>query len=118
MANPNVLVMTEYYGKTATLVLSTTSATSIVSNPSGSGKLIKIVTLMIGNTDVTIPYKLTADIYDGTTAVRFAPTISIPQNSSLDLISKTIYLQEGQSLRLTADTASKLEAIACYDELS
>jgi len=44
--------------------------------------------------------------------------ISIPAGAGLDVLSKSIYLQEGDSLRLTADTASKLQAIASGEVIS
>jgi hypothetical protein len=44
--------------------------------------------------------------------------VSIPAKSTLDVLGKSIYLEEGDSLRLTASAASKIEAIASYEDIS
>jgi hypothetical protein len=36
----------------------------------------------------------------------------------LDVISKSIYLEEGDDLRLTASANSDLEAVCSYEEIS
>lgn len=117
MAAPNMVNVSTIYGKTAGLAVSTT-ATAIVTNAAGSGTVIKVNTLMIGNSNTVTAYKITADVYNGTSAFRFVPTVSIPANSGLDILAKVVYLEEGQSLRLTADANSVLEAIASYELIS
>lgn len=116
MSAPNVIQATTMYCKTAVQLVLTT-ATAIISNPAGSGKVMKVNMLMIGNQDLVSSYKLTAEIYNGTTSYKFCPIVGIPPNSALDVLSKNLYLEEGQSLRLTADAVSKLEAIASYEEI-
>jgi hypothetical protein len=91
------------------------SATAIVSNGAGSNSLIKVNSLYVSNIDTATSYKITVDIYRSSTAYRIGYQIIIPPNAGLDVISKYINLEEGDSLRLTADTASKLEAVASYE---
>lgn len=117
MAAPNIVNVTTINGKTAVQIVSN-SATAIISNSAGSNQVIKVNALYAGNIDAATAYKLTVDVYRGSTAYRFANGIVIPINASLDLISKAIYLEEGDSLRLTADSASKIEAIASYEVIS
>jgi hypothetical protein len=111
-ANPKSIV-----GKCATQVVGV-SATAIVSNATGSNTLVKVNSLYVGNVDTSTSYKLTVDVYRASTAYRTAYQVIIPPNAGLDVVSKYINLEEGDSLRLTADTASKLEAVASYEVIS
>lgn len=119
MANPNIVGVTAIYGKTAGQSVGT-SASAIVTNASGSGKIIKINSLIISNINGTTPADITADVYkDQTTSYRFAYTISVPNDATLVLISKdtAIYLEENDSIRLLASTTSYLEAVCSYEEI-
>ena len=117
MTAPNIVSVTTITGKTAVQAVGT-SPTAIVSNTAGSGKVVKVNALYVGNVDATTAYDLTVDVFRSSTAYRFLSTVSIPAKSTLDVLSKSIYLEEGDTLRLTASTASKLEAIASYEEIS
>jgi hypothetical protein len=44
--------------------------------------------------------------------------ITIPAAATLDIINKPLYLEEGDVLRLTSSTASKLEAVCSYEDIS
>lgn len=117
MANPNLLSLTTVSGKTAVQAV-TTSATAIVTNSSSSGKVLRIKALYISNVDGANAADITIDIYRSSTAYHIAKTVSIPADSTLDLISKEIYLEEGDALRLTASVDSDLEAVCSYEEIS
>lgn len=117
MAAPNIFVASNMYGKTAGLLV-TTTATAIVSNAAASGTVIKINALMVSNVNTTAAYSITTDVFNGTTAYRITPAIPIPTYSGIDILAKSIYLEEGQSLRLTASANSTLEAIVSYEVVS
>jgi hypothetical protein len=117
MANPNIVNVSAIYGTTYVQAVGT-SATAIVTNSSGSGTVIKLDALYIGNIDTSASYKITVDLYRSSTAYNMLYQVSIPAGAGLDVLSKSIYLQEGDSLRLTADTASKLQAIASGEVIS
>ncbi len=117
MAAPDIVDVSTIIGKTAVQVVGT-SATAIVSNSAASGKVLKVNALYVSNVDGTTAYEITVDLFRSSTAYRLASTITVPADASLDIISKSIYLEEGDSLRLTANTASKLEAICSYEEIS
>jgi hypothetical protein len=95
-----------------------TSATAIVSNAAASGTVIKLDALYVGNIDTSASYKITVDLYRSSTAYNMLYQVSIPAGAGLDVLSKSIYLQEGDSLRSTADVASKLQAIASGEVIS
>lgn len=117
MANPNLLSLTTITGNTGVQAV-TTSATAIVANSAASGKLIKISSLIISNVNGTASADITVDVFRSSTAYRLASTISIPEDTSLDLLSKVVYLEEGDSLRLTASANSYLVAVCSYEEVS
>jgi len=117
MANPNIVNVTTITGKTAVQAVGT-SATPIVTNSASSGKVLKVNALYVSNVDGTNAASVSIDIYRSSTAYHVAKTVSIPANATLDILSKSIYLEEGDSLRLTASVASDLEAVCSYEEIS
>ena len=117
MAAPNIVGVTTITGKTAVQAV-TTSATAIVTNSAASGKVFKVNALYVSNVDGTNNADLTVDIYRSSTAYHIAKTVNVPADATLDVISKSIYLEEGDSLRLTANANSDLEAVCSYEEIS
>lgn len=117
MTAPNIVNVTTITGKTAVQAIGT-SATAIVSNSAGSNKVIKVNALYISNIDGTAAADLYVDLYRSATAYRLAYKVSVPAAASLDFLSKPLYLEEGDSLRLTAGATTKLEAVASYEEIS
>ena len=119
MAAPNIVNVTAIYGKTAVQAVGN-SATAIVTNSAASGKVLKINTLTIANVDGTNAADITVDLYRSSVAYHIAKTISVPADASLVVISKdtAIYLEEGDTLRLTASAVSDLEATCSYEEIS
>ncbi len=117
MAAPNIVSVATLTAKTAVQAVGT-SATAIVSNSASSGKVIKINALYISNVDGTNNAEINVDLFRSSTAYHIAKTVVVPADATLDVISKAIYLEEGDSLRLTANAASDLEAVCSYEELS
>ena len=117
MAAPNIVNVTTITGKTAVQQV-TTSATAIVTNSAASGKVFKVNALYVSNVDGTNNADINVDIFRSSTAYHIAKTVSVPADSTLDVISKSIYLEEGDTLRLTASANSDLEAVCSYEEIS
>lgn len=117
MTAPNIVNVATITGKTAVQAVGT-SATAIVTNAAGSGKVLKVNALYVSNVDGATNAEITVDLYRSSTAYHLAKTISIPNDATLDVISKAVYLEEGDTLRLTAGTASDLEAVCSYEEIS
>ena len=114
MAAPNIVNVTTITGKTSVLAV-TTSATAIVTNSGSSGQVYKINALYVSNIDGTNNADLNVDLYRSSTAYHIAKTVNVPADATLDVISKSIYLEEGDSLRLTASANSDLEAVCSYE---
>jgi hypothetical protein len=117
MANPNIVNVTSIYGKTAVQAVGT-SATAIVTNSAASGKVLKINALYVSNVDGTNNAEITVDLFRSSTAYKIANTVVVPADATLDVISKSFYLEEGDELRLTANAAGDLEAVCSYEEIN
>ena len=119
MAAPNIASPTSVIGKTATQAIGT-SATAIVTNAAASGKALRVTALYIANVDGSANCDVTVDHYRGTTATRLASTVVIPADASVLVIGRDgpVWLEEGDTLRLTASAAGDLEAVCSYDEVA
>jgi len=120
MANPNILTSTSILGKSAGLAV-TTSTTAIVNNSSSSNQIFKINSLIIANVNGASAADITVDLFKNqSTAFELAFTISVPADATLVAISKDafVYLEENDSLRLTASANSYLEAVCSYEIVS
>jgi hypothetical protein len=124
MAAPNVVNVSTITAKSALVALSTTSATTLVSNAASSGKVFKINMIQIANVDGTNACDVTVDIHSaaagGGTAYSLVATVSVGADSSLIALDKNtaIYLEEDRSITATAGTANDLEVIVSYEEIS
>ena len=117
MAAPNIVNVATITGKTAVQAVGT-SATAIVDNSSSSNKVFKVNALYISNVDGVNNATVNIDLYRSSTAYHIAKTVTVPADATIDVITKAVYLEEGDSLRLTASTASDLEAVCSYEEIS
>lgn len=117
MTAPNIVNVATITGKTAVQAVGT-SATAIVTNSASSGKVLKVNALYVSNVDGVQNAEISVDLFRSSTAYSIIKTVIVPINSTLDVISKAFYLEEGDTLRLTANAASDLEAICSYEEIS
>lgn len=117
MAAPNIVNVTTIIGKTAVQQV-TTVATAIVTNTAASNKVFKINALYIANVDGTNAADISVALFRSSVAYEIAHTVTVPADATLDVISKSIYLEEGDELRLTASANGDLEAVCSYEEIS
>mgnify|MGYP003676638600 FL=1 len=124
MTAPNIVDVTTITGKSATISLSTTNATTLVSNAASSGKVFKINMIQVANVDGTNACDVTVDLHSaasgGGTAFSLVSTVSVPADSSLVALDKgtSVYLEEDRSITATASAANDLEVIVSYEEIS
>ena len=124
MAAPNIVDVSTIIGKSATVALSTTSQTTLVSNAASSGKVFKINMIQVANVDGVDAADVTVDMHSaaagGGTAYSLVSTISVPADASLVALDKNTatYLEEDRSITATAGTANDLEVIVSYEEIS
>lgn len=124
MVAPNIVNVTSIYGKSAVVDLTSTSATSVVSNAASSGKVFKINSLIVSNVDGTNAADITINYYSaaalGGTATQIVSTVSVPADSSLVVIDKntSFYLEEDKSIGATAGSANDLKVLVSYEDIS
>lgn len=124
MTAPNIVNVSTITGKTDQVALSTTSATTLLSNAASSGKVVKVNTIIVANVDATNACDVTVDLHSaaagGGTAFSIVSTASVASDSSLVALDKStaIYLEEDMSITVTAGTANDLEVIVSYEEIS
>ncbi len=117
MAAPNLVNMTTLTGKTAVMAV-TTTATALITNSAASGKVLKVDQLLVTNINGTTNATVNVDIFRSSVAYDIAYLMTVPAGATLDIISNRIYLEEGDSLRLTASSNSYLDAVASYEDIS
>lgn len=124
MAAPNIVNVTTITGKTTYLSLANTSATTLVSNASGSGKVYKINSIIVANDDGSNTANITVSVNTaangGGTAYKLAHTIDVVADSTLVVLDKSsaIYLEEDKSIVVTASAGGDLDVVCSYEEIS
>lgn len=119
MAAPNIAALETLTGKTAVLAI-TTTATAIVENAAASGTVVRVAGLYVANIDGVNACNLNVDLFRGSVAYRSHHLIAVPARTTLVAIAKdaSLYLEEGDSLRLTASADSDLEAVCTYEVIA
>jgi len=126
MAAPNIVNVSTITGVTTWKAgISTLPGTPsvVVSNAASSGKVIKInsiVAVAVGaTTGVTV--KLYTEAAGAGASVAIADTMSVPENSSLAVISKetSLYLEENKSIAVyKQDAAGDIDVVCSYEDIS
>ena len=119
MAAPNIVSVSNITGKTAPLI-ATTSAQEILANAASSGKVYKVNTFVVSNVNGSSSAQVSLSMFRSSTEYKIASTIYVPANSTLILISKdtAIYLEEGDSLKVTASANNFIHAVCSYESIS
>lgn len=131
MSAPNIVNVATITGSIAYQSLTNTNDNALVSNAASSSTVVKLNNIFVSNVNgvsaatVTLSYRSAANaVTNGTlttassgTAYRIAYQISVPANTTLQLLDKSgsIYLPENSSISIQAGTASYLEVVASYD---
>ena len=124
MAAPNIVNVSSILGKTAVVALGSTSQTTLLSNASASDNVLKVNMIQVANVDGTNACDVTIDVHSaasgGGTAYSLVSTVSVPADASLIVLDKStaIYLEENNSITATAGTASDLEVIVSYEQIT
>jgi hypothetical protein len=124
MAAPNIAALTTVTGKTNQVALSTTSATTVISNPASSDKVFKVNMLRATNVDAVAAVDVTVEVHSaasgGGTGYALENTKSIAVNTSADILDKSsmLYLEEDRSITVTASAADGIVVVVSYEEIS
>lgn len=119
MAAPNIVNIATMTGNTAVQSV-TTTATAIVTNSADSGKVYKLNCIVVSNIDATNDATITVDLYRSSTSYNLITNVAVSTNTSFTPIDKTLslYLLEGDSIRLTANADSRLQAVCSWEEIA
>ena len=119
MSNPNIVNVTTIYGN-SNVANVTTSPAAIVTNSAASGKVYKLNGIVVTNIDTANIATVTVDLYRSSVAYKMASNVSINASTTYTPIDKTLslYLLEGDAIRLTANANSMLQAVATWEEIS
>lgn len=116
MAAPNIVNVTSILGETQGKAL-TTSLADIVT--AAANKVYKVNAIYVSNVDGTNNAEADIAFYDssegGGTSFYIAKTVVVPADASLDVLSKSVYLEEGDKIQAKASAASDLEIVVSYE---
>jgi hypothetical protein len=96
----------------ASVKLTTTNVTDIYQAPTGNaGDRAIVLSCLVANVDGTNPANITITVTDGSDNVQstLVSTITVPADSSLEVIANKLILKQSQKVRATASAASDLE---------
>ena len=127
MAAPNIVSVTDIRGKSNVANVTTVSS-SVIVNPVNSNKVFKINTILVSNVDGSSAGNVTVELFKfgaqnsstglGNTVYSLANVVTVPAKSSLDILSKTLYLEEGDQIKVKADSNNRLHFISSFEEIS
>jgi hypothetical protein len=80
--------------------------------------VIKVNALYASNIDGGVNADLNIDLFRGGVAYSIMKTVVVPYDSTLDIISKSIYLEEGDALRASANANGDIQLVCSYEEIS
>ena len=122
MAAPNLVNPTYIYGKTARydVPVEVNSLPVEMLPAPGTGKTYKINSIFCANVDGNSPADISVSIYDGSTDRYIAFTIAVPADATQILSTKEtyFYLEEGDSIRASANAAGYLQLVIGYEDIS
>ena len=127
MAAPNIVSVTNILGKSNVANVTTISST-VIANAVNSGKVFKINTLIVSNVDGTNAGNVSVELFKfgaqntstglGNATYAIANTVTVPAKSSLDILSKSLYLEEGDQIKVKGDANNRLHFISSFEEIS
>jgi len=118
MATPNIINITTMTPKNAMGTLGDTSRTTMIDVPADTA--VRIDAILLANIDGTNAADVTVEISNdnGVTYYEIASTISVPADSTLDLINRAIYLDETDLLTVTAGAGGDIAYHVSYVEMN
>jgi len=127
MAAPNIVSVTDIRGKSNVANVTTVSS-SVIANPVNSSKVFKINTLIVSNVDGTNAGNVSVELFKfgaqntstgvGNSTYAIANVVTVPAKSSLDILSKSLYLEEGDEIKVKGDSNNRLHFISSFEEIS
>jgi hypothetical protein len=127
MAAPNIVSVSNILGKSNVANVTTVSS-SVIVNAVNSGKVFKINTLIVSNVDGTNSGNVSVELFkfgaqntstgSGNSTYAIANVVTVPAKSSLDILAKSLYLEEGDQIKVKGDANNRLHFISSFEEIS
>ena len=105
----------------ASVALSGTSITDVYQAPTtNAADRAVVLSCLVANVNGTNAADITITITDGSnsTIARLASTVSVPADSSLEIIANKLVLKQSEKLRATAGTGGSLEVTVSALEIT
>lgn len=125
MANPNIATAAIIRGETSAMAIPTSFGTAVVSNAVDSGKVYKINLLMVSNVSNLGQNQVAKDVSARINGLSGGPhyiagLVAVPADGTLILVGREnpLYLTEGCSISLAAESVNSLHAICSYEVIS
>lgn len=100
---PNITAVTNLQGQT-TGANTITNETSVVS-VGNANHTYKVNAILIANDSTSAATEVDVKFHDGTNGFTFVNNVSIPAKASLDVLSSPMYVNNSESIKVTATTA-------------
>lgn len=108
---PNITAVTNLQGQT-TGQNAITTETNVVS-VSNANHTYKVNSLVIANNSTTATTEVDVKFHDGSNGFTFVNNVRIPPKASLDVLAAPMYVNNGESIKVTATAA--VTAVASFE---
>jgi|DEB0MinimDraft_10_1074344.scaffolds.fasta_scaffold09019_3 hypothetical protein len=108
---PNITAVTDLQGKTeGTATITTESNIVAVTN---ANHTYKVNAILLANDSTSAAAEVDVQFHDGTTGFTFVNNVSIPAKASLDVLSSPMYVNNNETIKVTATSA--VTAVVSYE---
>jgi len=120
MTAPNLKNPIEIIGLSTSVGLGTTAPVGILTNNSGSNKVLKINSIFASNANGTGSADISISILRGGTDFYLARTIPVPADATQIISTKEtyFYLEENVGIRAQASASDYIHIVIGYEEIS
>jgi hypothetical protein len=123
MADLNIVNVSTIFGRTLAANLTTTTSNTLV-NTFGSGKTLKVNNILLASRNVSNTGAANVNFVDYSSANTSWPIVAdieVPAKATLEVLSKSLYLEEGDRLTVNVNNvffSNNIVVIISYEELA
>jgi len=116
MAAPNIVNVSSILGKTKGQAINT-SLTEVIT--CATDKVLKLNAMYVSNVDGTDNVEVDVGFFDDSANTTFyiIKTLVVPADATIDVLNKSIYLEEGDEIQVLASANSDAQIVVSYEEL-
>lgn len=120
MADLNIVNVSTINGRTAAANLTSATTANVVTNTYGQSKTLKINTILLANKGAnTVTSNVNFIRYaSSNTSFPVVFNLDVPPKASIDVLSRSFYLQEGDVLSANTQAGADLAIIVSYEEMA